>query len=48
MAVARMRNRLSSSHGGGTSVRKVERHVAQYAVTATAAVIVLLVQDIGK
>jgi hypothetical protein len=29
MAVARMRNRLSSSHGGGTSVRKVERHVAR-------------------
>jgi hypothetical protein len=48
MAVARMRNRLSSSHGGGTSVRKVERHVAQYAVTATAAAIVLLVQDMGK
>jgi hypothetical protein len=48
MAVARMRNRLSSSHGGGTSVRKVERHVAQYAVTATAAAIVLLVQDIGR
>jgi hypothetical protein len=46
--VARMRNRLSSSHGGGSSVRNVDRHVAQYAVTATAAAIVLLVQDIGK
>ncbi len=42
--VARMRNRLSSSHGGGSTVRNADRHVAQYAVTATAAAIVLLVQ----
>jgi hypothetical protein len=46
--VARMRNRLSSSHGGGSTVRNVDRHVAQYAVTATAAAIVLLVHDMGK
>ena len=46
--VARMRNRLSSSHGGGSSVRTVDQHVAQYALTATAAAIVLLVQDMGK
>ncbi len=46
--VARMRNRLSSSHGGGSTVRTVDRHVAQYALTATAAAIVLLVQDMGK
>ena len=45
--VARMRNRLSSSHGGGAAVRKVDRHVAQYAVTATAAAIVLLVHEMG-
>jgi hypothetical protein len=48
LLVARMRNRLSSSHGGGALVRKVDRHVAQYAVTATAAAIVLLVQDMGR
>ena len=48
MLVARMRNRLSSSHGGGSAVRAVDRHVAQYALTATAAAIVLLVQDMGK
>jgi 3-oxoacyl-[acyl-carrier-protein] synthase III len=48
LVVARIRNRLSSSHGGGSSVKKVERHVAQYAVTSTAAAIVLLVQDMGK
>jgi hypothetical protein len=46
--VARMRNRLSSSHGGGSAVRSVDRHVAQYALTATAAAIVLLVQDMGE
>ena len=46
--VARMRNRLSSSHGGGSTVRNVDRHVAQYAVTATAADFVLLVHDMGK
>jgi hypothetical protein len=46
--VARMRNSLSSSHGGGFTVRNVDRHVAQYAVTPTAAAIVLLVQDMGK
>jgi hypothetical protein len=48
MLVARMRNRLSSSHGGGSEVRTVEQHVAQYALTATAAAIVLLVQDMGS
>ena len=29
--IATMRNKLSSSHGGGTAVRDVERYVAQYA-----------------
>ena len=48
IAVARMRNRLSSSHGGGSAVRVVDRHVAQYALTSTAAAIVLCVHDMGK
>jgi hypothetical protein len=48
MLVARMRNRLSSSHGGGSSVRTVDQHVAQYALNATTAAIVLLVQDLGR
>jgi hypothetical protein len=34
--------------GGGSAVRSVDRHVAQYALTATAAAIVLLVRDMGK
>lgn len=45
LLIATMRNRLSSSHGGGTAVRNVERHVAQYALTSTAAAILLLVHD---
>jgi hypothetical protein len=48
MLIATMRNRLSSSHGGGTSVRGVTRHVAQYAVTSTAAAVVLLVHEVGQ
>jgi hypothetical protein len=47
MLIATMRNRLSSAHGGGTTVRAVHRHVAQYALTSTAAAVVLLVHDIG-
>lgn len=46
LLIATMRNRLSSSHGGGTAVRSVERHVAQYALTSTAAAILLLVHEI--
>ena len=46
LLIATMRNRLSSAHGGGTSVRSVERHVAQYALASTAAAILLLVHEI--
>ena len=45
MLIATMRNRLSSSHGAGSKDRTAERHVAQYAVTSTAAAIVLLIQE---
>jgi hypothetical protein len=45
--IATIRNRLSSAHGGGVAVRNVERHVAQYATTSTAAAIVLLVHEVG-
>jgi hypothetical protein len=47
MLIATMRNRLSSSHGGGTTVRNVQRHIAQYAITSTAAAIVLLSHEMG-
>lgn len=45
MLIATIRNRLSKSHGGGTTIRTVERHIAEYAVTSTAAAIVLLVRE---
>ena len=47
MLIATMRNKLSSSHGGGSKVRNVEGHVAQYALTSTAAAIMLLVDEIN-
>ena len=46
LLIATMRNRLSSSHGGGTTVRSVERHVAQYVIASTAASILLPVHEI--
>ena len=42
--LATIRNRLSSSHGGGTEPRNPERHYAQLMLTMTAAAIVFLVQ----
>lgn len=46
MLISTMRNKLSSSHGGGSHVRNVEGHIAQYALTSSAAAIVLLVREI--
>lgn len=43
MLVATMRNRLSKSHGAGTVSKQVPAHVAQFALNATAAAILLLV-----
>jgi hypothetical protein len=45
--IATLRNRLSKAHGAGTATRQVERHVAQYAITSTAAAILLLVHEAG-
>lgn len=45
MLIATIRNRLSSSHGAGTETRTVDQHIAQFAVTSTAAAIVLLVRE---
>ena len=38
-----LRNRLGSAHGGGTTPRQPEKHVAQFMMTTSAAVIVFLV-----
>ena len=43
--LATMRNRMSSSHGGGKSARVPQQHYAQYMVTTTAATIVFLVAE---
>lgn len=46
MLIATMRNRLSSSHGGGSDARVASRHVAQYSIAVTAAAIVLVVHEL--
>ena len=48
MLIATIRNRLSSAHGSGSHPRSVERHIGQYAVSSTAAAIVLLVHEADK
>jgi hypothetical protein len=47
MIVATLRNRLSSAHGSGVQTRNVPAHVAKYAINATAAAILLLVEESG-
>ncbi len=46
LLIATIRNRLSSSHGAGSNPRFVQRHIAQYAVSSTAAAMVLLVNEV--
>jgi Abortive infection C-terminus len=43
MLIATIRNRLSKSHGSGTQDRRIPEHVAKYAINATAAAILFLV-----
>ncbi|MER3423140.1 MAG: hypothetical protein C4293_07820 [Nitrospiraceae bacterium] len=43
--IATLRNRLSKAHGAGHQARHVKWHVAQYAITSTAAAILLLVHE---
>ena len=45
MLVATIRNRLSTSHGAGSRPRSVPKHVAQYAINATASAILLMVEE---
>ena len=41
-----VRNRRSSAHGGGTQPKQVPKHVANYVINATAAAILLIVEEI--
>jgi len=45
--IATLRNKLSKAHGAGTQQRQVPQHVAKYAINATAAAILLLVEECG-
>ena len=47
MLVATIRNKLSSAHGAGVEPREVPGHIAHYAINATAAAILLLVEETG-
>jgi hypothetical protein len=46
--IATLRNKLSSAHGAGTTVKQPARHIAQYALNATASAIVLVAQETGE
>jgi hypothetical protein len=43
--IATIRNRLSKSHGAGTIAKHVPPHIAQFAINATAAAVLLLVEE---
>ncbi len=43
--IATLRNRLSKSHGAGTTPKRVNQNYAQYALSVTAAAIVFLVNE---
>ena len=43
--IATLRNKLSNAHGAGVQHRRVPQHVAKYAINATAAAILLLVEE---
>ena len=45
MMIGTLRNRLSSSHGRGAAGQPVPRHIAQYALTNTAAAVILLIEE---
>lgn len=45
--IATLRNRLSSAHGAGSQPRRLPPHRARYAINATAAAILLLVEECG-
>lgn len=46
--IGTMRNELSTAHGGGSRVRCVERHTAEYAINVTAAAVIFLIQQAGE
>lgn len=47
LTVPTLRNRLSTSHGAGTSERNVPPHLARFALNSTASAILLLAEEVG-
>jgi Abortive infection C-terminus len=45
MNIATLRNKLSNAHGAGTQQRNIPQHLAKYAINATAAAMLLLVEE---
>ena len=45
MNIATLRNKLSNAHGAGIQQRSIPQHVAKYAINATAAAVLLLVEE---
>lgn len=45
MNIATLRNKLSTAHGAGTQQRNIPQHLAKYAINATAAAMLLLVEE---
>ncbi len=43
--IATLRNKLSKSHGAGVQQKTVPQHIAKYAINATAAAILLIVEE---
>ncbi len=48
LIVATLRNKLSSAHGAGITVRQPNRHLTQYALNATGSAILLVAQESGE
>jgi len=48
MILATLRNKLSTAHGAGAAVKQPARHLAHYALNATASAIVLIAQETGE
>lgn len=47
MIVATLRNKLSSAHGGGNTIKTVPPHLAQYSITVTASAMIMLAAEVG-
>jgi hypothetical protein len=47
ISIATMRNRMSTAHGAGVTVKQPPPHMAQYALNMTASAIVMLTQETG-